>query len=113
MIEDLVEDYVEHVQVDYVGLWMIAATVRDTFELHDNRAVRDKTLEVVKGLLEQGLRPGDYLGGTDFTPWKEKDPAAILARIEREWNPANGDPDLGDSSCWFDMDPVHKKDDRA
>jgi len=30
-----------------------------------------------------------------FKFWKESDPDSIIARIDKEWDPRNGDPNLG------------------
>jgi hypothetical protein len=105
-MDKIVENYVRHVQVDYVGLWQIAGRVRDTLGLHDSSDVREETLLVVKSLLERGLRPGDYLK-TGFHFWSEKDSASIIARIEREWDPADGDPTLAHPICWFSTAPAN------
>ncbi len=101
-LDEIVDNYVRHVHVDYVGLWQIAGRVRDDFGLHDDREVREKALLIVKSLLDRGLRPGDYLK-TGFRLWDEHDPASIIARIDREWNLASGDPTLANPICWFDL----------
>jgi hypothetical protein len=97
---EIVENYVKHAEVDYVGLWQIAGRVRDAMGLSDNRDIRGNTLSIVKDLLERGLRPGDYLK-TGFQFWNERDVASIIARIEEEWDPAEGDPTLVYPICWF------------
>jgi hypothetical protein len=101
-IGEIVDNYARHVRVDYVGLWQIAGRVRDDFNLHDNSEVREKTLLVVRGLLERGLLPGDYLK-TGFRFWDERDPASIIAHIDREWDTAGGDPTLANPICWFSI----------
>lgn len=96
----IVDDYVRHVRADYVGLWQIASCVREDLRLHDHLEVREKTLLVVKRLLERGLRPGDYLK-TGFRIWDEGDTSSIIARIAREWDSVRGDPTLANPICWF------------
>ena len=70
LMNEIVDNYMRHAQSDYVGLWQIAGRVRDEFGLHDNRLVREKTLNIVTRLVERGLRPGDYLK-TEFRFWNE------------------------------------------
>lgn len=99
-LDAIVDDYVRHVRVDYVGLWQISSRVREDLRLHDDHEVRKKTLLVVRRLLEHGLRPGDYFK-TGFKIWDEDAASSIIARIDREWDPVRGDPTLARPICWF------------
>jgi hypothetical protein len=99
-LNTIVDDYARHARVDYVGLWQIASRVREDLQLHDHHEVREKTLLVVRRLFERGLRPGDYFK-TGFRIWDEEGASSIVARIDREWDPANGDPTLANPICWF------------
>ena len=106
-IDDIADNYTRHVGADYVGLWQIAGRVRDDMRLRDNKEVKEKTLLVVRRLLEHGLHPGDYVHPR-FEFWKESDPDSIIKRIDKEWNPSRGDPNLGEPICWFDALPGTK-----
>jgi hypothetical protein len=101
-IEEIVGGFYAEAQSDFIGLWMIAPTVRRDLSLSNNAEVKARTLVVVRGLLDRGLWPGDYLK-TGFHPWDEPDASACIARIDSDWDTAKGDPTLPDSICWFDF----------
>jgi len=103
-LPELVEDYMRHAQADYVGLWPIAARVREDLGITDPGEVRQQALAVVKRLLERGLRAGDYLR-SGFLSWKEGDPMSVIARITKEWKVEHGDPTLANPICWFAPKP--------
>ena len=105
-INEIARGFVREAEEDYVGLWAIAPAVRRDLGLSSNEEVKARTLDVVRILLSHGLLPGDYLK-TGFHFWRERDSSSIIARIDREWDPSNGEPNLGDSSCWFAMAPAN------
>ncbi|MGA3301968.1 MAG: hypothetical protein ABSC72_01610 [Methylovirgula sp.] len=101
-IDKLATSFLNEAEEDYVGLWAIAPTVRRDFALSDNQEVKARTLEVVRILLDHGLLAGDFdYDNSKIYFWDERDPQAIIARIDREWDPARGDPTLPESICWF------------
>ena len=101
-INEIADSFLRESTEDYVGLWAIAPTVRRDLGLSNNAAVKTCTLDVVRILLDHGLHPGDFdYDNSKIYFWQEHDPAAIIARIDREWDPAKGDPDLAESICWF------------
>ncbi|MBI3706094.1 MAG: hypothetical protein HY246_00115 [Proteobacteria bacterium] len=102
-IDEIVKDCMEIAESDYVGLWDVVSIIRDDLGLHDNE-LREKSLEVVRGLLERGLYPGDYLK-TGFRFWEDMSIGRVLARIDREWKALGQDPDLAHTICWFDRRP--------
>jgi hypothetical protein len=61
---------------------------------------RATSLQIVRRLYEEGLRPGNYWGG-DFDYWPDEGCQAAIDRIEREWIAAGEDPNLGEPICWF------------
>lgn len=99
LLSEIADDYIRHSRSDYVGLWQIASRVREDLELLDNKEVQQQTLCVVRKLIEQGLFPGDY-HKIGFRFWDEDD-LEVVARIEKEWDPENGDPTLAKPICWF------------
>jgi hypothetical protein len=103
-INEIADEFLEEARHDYIGLWAISGSVRWDFQLSDNEEVKAWSLDVVRVLLDRGLLPGAYLNA-GFHYWKERDAASILARIDEKWDPAKGDPNLGESICWFTMKP--------
>ncbi len=99
-IYKFVKECMDESEVDYVGLWQIAQTVRERFDPTSTEEARELSLEIVARLYERGLRPGDYWGG-DFAYWPDEGVQAALDRIEREWLAAGADPNLAEPICWF------------
>jgi hypothetical protein len=103
-IDQIIDEFIRVAADDYIGLWMIAPLVRRDLGLSSNADVKARTLDVVRGLLEHGLWPGDFdYGKSKIYFWDEPDAAACLARIDREWDATKGDPPLPESICWFDF----------
>ncbi len=101
-INEIAEGFVREAAEDYVGLWAIAPTVRRDLGLSSNEEVKARTLDVVHILLDHGLLAGDFdYDNSKIYFWDERDPASIIARIDKEWDPARGDPTLPESICWF------------
>jgi hypothetical protein len=99
-VNEIVEDYVRHSQVDYIGLWQIASRIREDLGPIDNAKVRQQTIVVVRRLIEREILAGDYVK-SGFRFWDDDNPEAIIARIEKEWDPEHGDPTLANPICWF------------
>jgi hypothetical protein len=59
-LSEIVDDYMRHAHADYVGLWQIANRIRENLGLADGKEVQQQTLIAVRGLIDRGLRPGDY-----------------------------------------------------
>lgn len=101
-VETIIRDFLGEAQEDFLGLWAIAGAVRARLGLTTNEEVKARTLDVVRGLLDHGLWPGDFdYGKSMIYFWDEPDAAACLARIDKEWDPTKGDPTLPESICWF------------
>jgi hypothetical protein len=101
-INEIADGYYREAEGDYIGLWAITGAVEGYLGLSNKDEVKARTLDVVRLLLDRGLVPGDYLK-TGFHFWNERDPASIIARIDREWDPVRGEPNLADPICWFAM----------
>jgi hypothetical protein len=107
MIDEIVEGYWRQSEIDYVGLWQIAAHFSDEFGRGGEVEAKEKTLAVVSRLMERGLVPGDYLR-EGFLPWSFETIDEALSRISTEWSalPWNVSwgriPTLADPICWFD-----------
>lgn len=103
-IDEIADGFMREAQEDYIGLWAISDAVRWDLGLSSNEDVKARTLEVVRILLDHGLFPGDFdYDNSKIYFWDERDTDAIIARIDREWDPAKGDPTLPESICWFAM----------
>ncbi|MBV8739030.1 MAG: hypothetical protein JO007_17585 [Alphaproteobacteria bacterium] len=91
-IGEIVNGFVKEAEVDYVGLWEIAKAAREQLGARTSEEVRQTSLQIVKQLYENGLRPGDYDYGTHMEFWPDDGYEAVLGRIEREWTKLNSDP---------------------
>jgi hypothetical protein len=101
-INEIAEGYLREAEHDSIGLWAIAGSVEWHLGLSNNEEVKARTLEIVRILLDHGLLAGDYdYDNSKIYFWDERDPASIIARIDREWDPARGAPTLPESICWF------------
>ena len=99
-ISRIADGCVREVADDYVSLWQISGRVRDALSLVSNEEVKDFSLEVIRLIVNRGLRPGDYYR-MGFRFWNEGDLESIVTRIDREWDPLDGDPTLANPICWF------------
>ena len=54
-------------------------------------------------LMDRGFRVGQFerYGDGKLILWPDQDPEAVVARIDREWDSAKGDPNINDI-CWFE-----------
>jgi hypothetical protein len=98
-IDDLTDHYAKHTSVNYVGLWMIVARLREQHELTDLQALMDAALEVGRRLVARHVCPGDYTSD-GFRYWP-LDADACIRRIRRKWETLGHDPTLADPFCWF------------
>ena len=103
-VRGLINGYVAEARVDFVGLWQIAQRVRVDGRLCNWEAVRDVCLQVVYGLIDKGLQPGDYDMGGGFSPWSGAK-ADSLARIRLEWDALRGPPTILHPICWLRLMP--------
>lgn len=100
-VNEIADDFLKEAAGDDVGLWAISGAVRWDLGLSDNAEVKARSLDVVRILLDHGLVAGDFdYPNSKLYPWND-DAEATIARIDREWDPAKGDPTLPESICWF------------
>jgi len=100
-LDEIADMYVTHAEVDYVGLWQIAKSVRERLGVKDPQNVRELALEIVKRLYDGGLRAGDYDYGGHMEFWPDEGRQALLDRIKREWEGLDADPTHLDPICSF------------
>lgn len=88
---------------DWLGLVVVANFVRRRCDIADNDEVKRLSLKVVRILMERGFRAGQFerYGDSKLILWPDQAPDAVVARIDREWDPAKGDPNINDI-CWFE-----------
>lgn len=103
LTSNIVADYAREAEVDYVGLWQIVGRVKYDLGQPDAETLRTAVYEVVRGLLDKKLRPGDLLP-SGFRPWPPMSADETIARIDREWQAQGTDPTLADPICWFRLE---------
>lgn len=88
---------------DWLGLVVVANFVRRRCDVADNHEVKRLSLQAVRLIMERGFRVGQFkhYGDSKLIPWPEQDPDAVVARIDKEWDPAKGDPNINEI-CWFE-----------
>ena len=97
----LKQDILEHCRIDYVGLWVVASSIREDLGVDGDADVQRIALALVKDFLEQDLvvvGEIDWKSG-EFQAWRLA-PGEVLARIQREWNQLGRDPDQLEI-CWL------------
>ena len=85
-------------EVDYVGLWWLANSVRELLPANDPSVI-DETLALLGPPLEAGRIIAGQFGTYVFEEWKIS-PAEIISEIKREWTELGRDPDIGEI-VWF------------
>lgn len=102
-LKDFVGDCEAGRAEDWLGLVVIADFVRRRCDVADNDEVKRLSLKVVRILMERGFRAGQFkrYGDSELILWPDQAPDAVVARIDREWDPAKGDPNINDI-CWFE-----------
>jgi hypothetical protein len=102
-LADLVRGFEKERATDWTGLWEVAADVRRDCGISDNQKVKEHSLEAVRMLMDRGFRVGQFerYGDGKLILWPDQDPEAVVARIDREWDSAKGDPNINDI-CWFE-----------
>lgn len=101
-INEIADGFLREAAHDDIGLWAIPDTVRRELGLSDDAEVKALTLDVVRILLAHGLRAGDFdYDNSKLHVWDAANADSVVARIDREWDPARGEPSLPEPICWF------------
>ncbi len=98
-VVEIVNNYVKEAEVDFVGLWQIASMFRDNLKIKSDLEVKEKSLQVARGLVENGVCPGSMADDNGFDFWKGT-PDELVTQIAVSW-PVMGIPNLGTNHCWF------------
>jgi hypothetical protein len=100
-LDEIADMYAKHAEVDYVGLWQTAKSVRERLGVQNPQQVRELGLEIAKRLYDRGLRAGDYDYGGHMDFWPDEGRQAMLNRIKQEWEELDADPTHLDPICSF------------
>jgi hypothetical protein len=101
LIMRVVEEIVLEAKADWVGLWQIIGQFEPLFL--DEATLRERTLDVVRVLLDRGFIAGDPIySAHGFRPWPDQRPEAIIERIRSEWLALGRIPNIGDI-VYFDL----------
>lgn len=103
LTSNIVADYAREAEVDYVGLWQIVGRVKYDLGQPGAGVLRAAVREIVCGLLDKKLRPGDLLP-SGFRPWPPMSADETIDRIDREWQAQGTVPTLADPICWFRLE---------
>jgi hypothetical protein len=99
-VESVQRGWVRDAMNSDLGLWWLAADIRELRPGAPEDEVRTETLRALRPLLVSGtLRAVHLLPGGAFEPW-EGSAEEQLARIDAEWAALGRPPDLGDI-VWF------------
>ena len=99
-IRQLVDNFMESMKSDYLGLFVIAGWVRSHHKTWSSQAVKQETIEVVRRLLLRGAYAGDYLNA-GFQVWPQSTASEVIARIDRKWDATKDERLTSDLVCWF------------
>lgn len=103
-IQQMVDEFVAESRDDLVGLWQVVRRIEERSS--DPTSLRERTLRVVRTLLEHGLLAGNppySLGG--FQVWTDQRPDAVVSRIRKEWLELGRTPNIPDI-VWFSRPPA-------
>ena len=92
-VDELVRDLGLEAYEDYVGLWIVAKSLREMFPTASDTEVQAMGAEVVRRLVEDGVELGDAGNRGEFTPWD--DPTDVDAAMQ-SWLALGRDPNIGD-----------------
>lgn len=99
-VEDAQRGWVRDARSSDLGLWWLAADIRELWPGIPENEVRLETLRALRPLLASGaLRAVQLLPGGAFELW-EGSVEEQLARMDAEWATLGRAPDLGDI-VWF------------
>ncbi|ATB32458.1 hypothetical protein [Melittangium boletus] len=99
-VEDIQRGWARDAMSSDLGLWWLAADIREWRPGATEDEVRLETLSALRPLLTSGaLRAVHLLPGGAFAPW-EGTAEEQLARMDAEWAALGRRPDLGDI-VWF------------
>jgi len=95
-LDSVSESLLKEACEDHIGLWKFIWQVREVKKEKDPDQRREKSMSLVKALLEEGfLYAGDGKGNWKPIPWNSSVEDTI-SRIELEWDALDHEPNIGD-----------------
>jgi hypothetical protein len=96
-IASLKQDITKECLVDYVGLWLVLALLRDQCPGLDAKTARELTIRIVRELLEEdsNVVVGMTTSAGGFQIW-EMPPERVVDQIASQWPEGGRDPDIGE-----------------
>jgi hypothetical protein len=98
-VNEITKNYLNEAKVDFVGLWQIASFFQIYNQIKSDQEIKEKSLQVARGLIDNDVCPGYMTKNNDFNFWNGT-PDELVAQIAASW-PVNGIPNLGTNHCWF------------
>lgn len=99
LIKEIRRDVLVECSEDYVGVWSVIWLLRRKFSDQSEAEIRQKALDVIRPLLEDGLIEAGPIEGDWSEAWAIPSPE-ILYRIEAGWDELGHEPKMWDI-CWF------------
>lgn len=103
MLDEIRRVFMDEAQSDVIGLWLVVQWVKEDMPSLDAAAVRKATLDIIReALLQKRVVPGEFVEHDDtltFLQWALPVHETV-ARIEREWDALDREPNPGDI-VWF------------
>jgi hypothetical protein len=93
----LVSQLIAEAKEDEVGLWLVIATLRNELGITDPVALRARTLDCVRELLDSGEVVAGYYksDGSGVALWNMSIPE-VTSRIQQEWADLGREPSIGE-----------------
>lgn len=101
-LKDVAKLFLEECAEDYVGLWSLVRSVRESHALLSNSQIEHETLRLLLEQLQANrIVAGIFENDETFRIWEET-PDEIVRRIGEEWDALGRELDIGDI-VWFTL----------
>ena len=98
-IEEIIQDYTREAEIDIVALAQLASQFSFNQKITSYAVIKEKSLQVARGLIDNGVYPGYMADDLGFNFWQGT-PDELIAKIDASW-PGVGIPTLATDHCWF------------
>jgi len=92
----VVEDFEREVHDDYIGLWEVARAIAEKNEKAASTEIKEKSLMVVRLMLEHGFQAGTLASKGGFKAWPNQAVSEVMGRVKTEWDALGHTPSIGD-----------------
>lgn len=93
---------------DYLGLWEFVASIRNESHTEEAGEVRRRTLDLVRGILDEGLASPGFPTREGHFDVVEMNTEDAITRISREWDELGREPDIWEI-IWFRLTDKGRK----